>query len=67
MNCRDILIEWLKEHGYDGLANPEVPCGCGFDEFLPCSVLDEDGAGCQPAYYDDARDGWFTDKPKEKL
>lgn len=43
----DILKKWLKDNGFDGLVNLDVPCGCCVDDFAPCgdSVLD-----CYPAY-----------------
>ncbi len=44
MNVADILVEWLREHGYDGLYGDE--CGCGIDDLLPCDM----GAQCSPAY-----------------
>jgi len=42
----------LKAAGYDGLWNPEIPCGCGIDDFMPCAECDGDEAqnGCKPAY-----------------
>jgi hypothetical protein len=47
-NCLDIIREYLKENGYDGLAGNE--CGCGLDDgLMPCG----EGcnlADCYPAY-----------------
>ncbi len=63
MNCMLIIIDWLKEHEYDGLANPELECSCGIDDFAPCCG---DTLECEPAYFDYKRDGWFTDKKEEK-
>lgn len=64
MNCQDMLISWLKEHGYDGLAAPELECGCSLEDFAPCKGVDLDL--CEAGYYDPDRDGWYTDPPKEK-
>jgi len=36
MTVEDILKDWLKEHGFDGLCNPEERCDCGLDDFCPC-------------------------------
>jgi len=37
---------WLKSHGYDGLWNPEEPCGCKLDDLNTCG---EKGF-CRPGY-----------------
>ncbi len=34
MTVREILVAWLKEHGYDGLCTNN--CGCGLDELMCC-------------------------------
>jgi len=47
MTVKEILIEWLTEHGYSGLWNEEE-CGCGIDDFIPCNC--ESIEGCQPGY-----------------
>ncbi len=57
MNCKEIIIAWLKEHDYDGLTWPEE-CGCGFDDFAPCGIVN---LCCEPGYR-----GWYTDKPEKK-
>jgi len=45
MNAKKIVIAYLKENGYDGLAGDD--CGCGIDDFAPCG----EGIGyCKPAY-----------------
>ena len=46
---REIVADWLKEHGYGGLCSGKGcdPCGCSLDDLAPCGgVADE----CQPAY-----------------
>jgi len=42
----EILKQWLVEHGWDGLSNPDDECGCGTDDFMPC---DRGPRGCYPA------------------
>jgi hypothetical protein len=38
MTIREIVADWLKSHGYDGLYCGEVgdECGCHLDDFAPC-------------------------------
>lgn len=45
MTVKSILINWLREQGYDGLCGEE--CGCGFDDLMSFC---ETPAGCVPAY-----------------
>ena len=46
MKVKEILIDWLKSHGHDGLCNQEIICGCGLDDFMPCDGVDME---CEPA------------------
>ena len=48
-NVKEIIVIWLSAHGYDGLCNPDDDCGCGLDDFIPCSGEFEFDK-CQPAY-----------------
>jgi hypothetical protein len=45
MTAKEIIIDWLKAHGYDGLCSDE--CGCRLDDLMPgeCSCPD-----CVPGY-----------------
>jgi hypothetical protein len=46
MNAEQILVDWLKTHGYDGLYSDN--CGCTVDCICPCV-----GNGllkCKPGY-----------------
>jgi hypothetical protein len=50
MTVLEIVKDWLKEHGYDGLYLPigdGEACGCSLDDFAPCGEIDGD---CQAAY-----------------
>lgn len=45
IDVRGIVFDWLTEHGYDGLANPDAECGCLLSDLAPCGgMLDE----CRP-------------------
>ena len=46
MKIKEILIDWLKSHCYEGLCNQEIDCGCGLDDFMPCDEVDKE---CEPA------------------
>jgi hypothetical protein len=41
---RDIVIEWLNMHGYDGLRNED--CDCGIDDLFSCESCPDN---CMPA------------------
>lgn len=43
MNVKEILVRWLKSHGYDGLYTDE--CGCSLNELILCT---EDPSQCKP-------------------
>ena len=37
MPCIQSIVEaYLRAHNHDGLSNPEIDCGCGLDDFMPC-------------------------------
>ena len=52
----EIIKQWLREHGYDGLFCPseweEDNCGCGLDDFMPCGLIGGCGMTeqCRAAY-----------------
>ena len=43
------LRQWLIDNRYDGLYESLQPCGCGVDDFIPCTNIDI-GTDCMPAY-----------------
>lgn len=45
VTIKEILIKWLLDNGFDGLANTES-CGCGIDDLAPCDCSPMD---CEPA------------------
>ncbi len=66
MTVEEIVIEYLKANGFDGLYNDD--CGCFLDDLIPCS---ECCSNCQPGYRvenpDRSEGGWaiFPDKTQE--
>lgn len=49
MDVREIVKEWLKQHGYDGLYNTSGECACIIDDLFPC--FSETTCFCKPGYY----------------
>jgi len=53
INVRQIVVEYLKEHGFDGLQDSQCECGCETNDLMPCYSL-WSGSGnvpaCQPGY-----------------
>jgi len=54
IDMETIVKKWLRAHGYDGLYNDWMECGCRLDEFMPCG---EPGTDCQAAYDHGPRQG----------
>lgn len=50
MNIKNAIIEYMKEHNYTAIVNPEIPCGCGADDFMPCGVENCHIEECQLGY-----------------
>lgn len=63
MTIREIVTDYLKANGFEGLCREG--CGCGLEDFMPCDEPDEK---CEPAYYheesEDREEGWYPDKPR---
>ena len=53
MNVAQIVAEYLKKNGFDGLVAHDIDCGCGLSDLHPCG---EDFRNCQPAYEKDSDD-----------
>ena len=47
MTVVEIVMEYLKEHKYDGLYDAECGCVCTLDDIAPCGNI---GLFCEPAY-----------------
>jgi len=43
----EIIIDWLKNHGYDGLYAEDVDCGCELSDLIPCGFIQRD---CRAGY-----------------
>lgn len=46
MTVKQIVHEWVKEHGYDGLYS-DIGCGCKLDDFIPCDMC---SMNCMPGH-----------------
>ena len=53
MNVRQIISDYLKANGYDGLYN-SIGCGCGINDMIPCQDCCIDN--CEPAYHHECKD-----------
>jgi hypothetical protein len=54
-NLHDIVKAWLTEHGYDGLYNSSIECGCPLDDLMPCDVP---GVNCEAGYKQEPSGYW---------
>ena len=45
MDVRDILTEWLTDHGFDGLYHDD--CACDISDLMPCCG---NPGLCEPGY-----------------
>ena len=36
----EVIVNYLKEIGADGLCNPEAECACDIDDLAPCDCID---------------------------
>lgn len=46
MTIKEIIRNYLKEHGYDGLVLVDCECGCPIDDLFVC---ENPHADCEPA------------------
>ena len=50
MNVKQIVKEYLKTNGYDGLFNENGECCCNFEEIEGCPFCDDIPCDCRPGY-----------------
>jgi len=77
VTVRQIIKTWLKKHGYAGLCNADIQCGCGLNDLFRC---EDPSDRCEPAYLcklgdheickacerDPDGDEWFCTNPKAR-
>ena len=57
MTVKEIVRDYLKKHGYDGLWDDD--CGCGVDDLFPCG---EGYEHCEAGYARPAPEGSGVDE-----
>jgi hypothetical protein len=60
IDVKQMTIEYIKQHGYDGLCNDD--CGCGIDALAPCG---EPMSTCNAAFK--GTDGLFYAEAKPRV
>ena len=59
-NVQDIVRDWLKLNGFDGLVNEHHECGCHLDDFIICGGDGGSVPSCRPAYKFNLKNGdWW--------
>jgi hypothetical protein len=58
MNIIQIVTQYLKDNGYDGLYKPDK-CGCKLDDLMECENPDE--SLCEAGYLSKCEDDESTD------
>jgi hypothetical protein len=48
MTVIEIVRQYLKQHGFHGLYDPDIECGCQLDDFMPCSSATKET--CMPGH-----------------
>lgn len=56
MTVKDIIIQYLKENGFEGLVDIDNECGCLVDDLAPC--FGSDLTNCEPAYKHPGEEGY---------
>jgi hypothetical protein len=55
ITVQKIVEAFLRAHGYDGIYNDNIPCGCHLGDLAPCG---ECSMGCIPGFFTDPPDEW---------
>lgn len=64
MTVKEIIIQYLEEHGFDGLCFPGMRCNCYLDhDFMPCENPEIDE--CKPGYKHIKDDGDWEITPEK--
>ncbi len=42
MIVKEMVADWLRAHGCDGLYHRDCDCGCHLDDFVPCFEAEYD-------------------------
>jgi len=58
MEVKDIVADWLKRHGYDGLTDGGGQCGCLVDDLMPCGEM---GRHCVAGYKGPPSEEWAAE------
>ena len=48
MDAKQILLDYLKANGFDGLCHGPTECGCGLDDLI--GTCEGAQPNCKPAY-----------------
>ncbi|WP_150113936.1 hypothetical protein [Leptospirillum ferriphilum] len=60
MTARDILVDYLKSHGFDGLCHPPTECGCDLSDLIGRSFGAQQDCLAAHRISDDQGDPWYT-------
>ena len=57
MTVKEIIKQYLKANGYDGLCDPRNECGCLIGDLMSCTGYEGICDGCEPGYAGVNEDG----------
>ena len=60
MNILEIVKDWLEQNGYDGLCDPEMPCGCMLNDLMPCGTCNVSLLFCVAGHRVDNEGSWLV-------